>query len=287
MTLLAAVLSGMLLVAGIVITVAAAAGLLVHEPRAQPSTSLWTQAVDKFRATSRRSRILAVAGLAAGLAAFVWTGWPVLLIAGPAAVMGIPSLLRAPRQTDIELLQALDRWVRGMTATMSTGKSITDALRLSARQPPAMLAEPLVLLVRRIDDRWAPDQALLALADELGSADADAVIASLVLAAQRGGSGAVGTLSALADTIQERLKALREIEAERSKPRVVVKQVTLITLVVLAASLVFGRQFFAPYGTPVGQVLLALLLTLYVASLVKLRGMTLPRKRDRILRSPS
>lgn len=287
MTLLAAVLSGMLLVAGIVITVAAAAGVLVHEPRAQPSTSLWTQAVDKFRATSRRSRILAVAGLAAGLAAFVWTGWPVLLIAGPAAVMGIPSLLRAPRQTDIELLQALDRWVRGMTATMSTGKSITDALRLSARQPPAMLAEPLVLLVRRIDDRWAPDQALLALADELGSADADAVIASLVLAAQRGGSGAVGTLSALADTIQERLKALREIEAERSKPRVVVKQVTLITLVVLAASLVFGRQFFAPYGTPVGQVLLALLLTLYVASLVKLRGMTLPRKRDRILRSPS
>ncbi|MFP5417443.1 MAG: type II secretion system F family protein [Actinomycetes bacterium] len=285
MTLLAAVLSAMLFVAGVMILAAVGAGVLVSRPRTDSSTGLWTKTVENFVRVPVSTRWSAAAGILVGIAVTLWTGWPVLLAVVPIAVVGIPHLLSAPRQTDIELLQSLDRWVRGMTATMATGKSITDALRLGARQPPVLLAEPLVLLIRRIDDRWPPDQALLALADDLGSPDSDAVIASLVLAAQRGGNGAVATLAALADTIQDRLKALREIEAERAKPRVVVRQVTVITLVVLGGSLLLGRQFFAPYGSPVGQVLLACLLALYVGSLVMLRSMTLPRKRDRILRS--
>jgi Flp pilus assembly protein TadB len=170
---------------------------------------------------------------------------------------------------------------------MATGKSITDALRLSARTSPALLGDHLVLLVKRLDDRWPVPQALLAMADDLQSADADAVLASLVLASQRGGSGATATLQALADSIQERLKALREVEAERAKPRVVVKQVTAITSVLLAASLLFARDFFAPYGTPVGQAILAGLIVAYVGSLAMLRRMTLPRDRGRILRSAS
>lgn len=285
MMLVLAVLSGMLVVAGIVVVVAAASGVLVHTPGRRRSTGLWTQLVDNARRVPTRARISLVIGLVAGVGVAWWTGWPIMLIVVPAGVLGIPYLLSAPRQSDIELLQALDRWVRGMAATMATGRSITDALRLSARQPPAVLAEPLVALIRRIDDRWPPAQALQAMADDLGSADADSVLASLMLAAQRGGSGAVVTLSALADTIQERLRALREIESERSKPRMVVRQVTIITLVVLGATILLGRQFLAPYGTPVGQVLLTVLLAAYVGSLVMLRRMTVPRRRARILRS--
>ncbi|HHU39017.1 MAG TPA: hypothetical protein GXZ45_07050 [Propionibacterium sp.] len=285
MTLLVAVLGAMLLVGGIVILAAVAAGVLVQRPRPQESTGLWTRVVDKVRGVSRRERVTLVAGLVGGVLVAAWTQWPLMLLVVPLAVYGVPHLLSAPKQDQIELLQALDRWVRGMTATMATGKSITDALRLSARTPPPLLADHLVLLIRRLDDRWPAPQALLALADDLDSPDADAVLASLVLAAHRGGTGATATLAALADTIQERLKALREIESERSKPRAVVKQVTIITLVLLGASLLLARDFFAPYGTPVGQALLAGLIAAYVGSLLMLRRMTLPRQRDRILRS--
>ncbi len=62
------------------------------------------------------------------------------------------------------------------------------------------------------------------------------------------------------------------------------RQVTIVTIVVLAAALVFGREFFAPYGTPAGQLILGSLLALYAAALVMLRRMTTPRRRDRILR---
>jgi len=288
MTLVAFVLSGMLTVAGGVLLVAWVAG--VPARRAAPrstgsSTGLWTKAVDAGRRVERRTWAHLGVSSAAAVVLALWTGWPLLLAIVPLAGVGLPRLLSSPRQVDIELLQALDRWVRGMTAALSTGKSITDALRLSARNPPPGLAEPLVQLVRRLDARWAPDHALLALADQLDSPDADAVVASLVLSVRRGGNGALLTLAALADSLQDRLRALREIEAERAKPRVVVRQITVITLVVLAGSLLFGRSFFAPYGTPLGQVILAALLTAYVGSLVLLRRMTLPRRRQRILRS--
>lgn len=285
MTLLIAVLGAMLLVAGLVIIAAVAAGVLVTQPSSTASTPVWTKAVDNLRGASGRARLTLLAGLVGGVVVALWTQWPIMLVVVPLAVHGVPYLLSAPKQTQIELLQSLDRWVRGMAATMATGKSITDALRLSARTPPPQLADHLVLLVRRLDDRWPAPQALLALADDLDSPDADSVLASLVLAAQRGGSGATATLGALADSIQERLKVLREIEAERSKPRVVVKQVTIVTLVLLSAAMLFARDFFAPYGSPTGQVILAALIAAYVGSLAMLRRMTLPRSRDRILRS--
>lgn len=288
MMVLLGVMSAMLLVAGVVGAVAWWSGSpAAATARPQSSPGLWTRSVDKVRRASPRSAAFVVGGLVAGGVVAAWTGWPLMLMVVPVAVVGVPRLLAAPRQADIELLQALDRWVRSMTASLATGKSVTDVLRLSARTPPPLIAEPLVLLVHRLDDQWTPAQALMAMADELAAPDADAVLASLMLAAQRGGTGATTTLAALADTIQSRLSALREIEAERAKPRVVVRQITVITLVVLGAAMLLAREFFVPFGTPVGQIILATLVVAYAGSLVALRRMTLPRRRARILRGLS
>ncbi|MFT3876384.1 MAG: type II secretion system F family protein [Propioniciclava sp.] len=287
MTMLIAVVSGMTLVAGVLGLVAWWRGAASAAETPQSSPALWTKIVENLRRVRGRTAVMMTGAAVVGVVLALWTRWPVMVVVAPAAVLGIPRLLAAPRQTDIELLGALDRWVRGMASTLSTGKSIADALRLSARTPPPLLAEPLVLLIRRLDDRWTPEQALTAMADELGSPDADAVLASLILAINRGGTGAAATLSALADTIQGRLSALREIEAERAKPRVVVQQVTIITLVVLGAALLFARDFFAPLATPIGQIILVVLIVAYVGSLVMLRRMTLPRRRARILRGTS
>lgn len=233
-------------------------------------------------------RIATAAGwMLAGVVAAAVTGWALLAVLGPALGIAVPYLLGKPAERELDLLQALDRWVRSLAAILPTGRSIGDAIRVSTRQAPELLAEPLTLLVRRMDDRWTLQLALYAMADDLDSADADAVLAALALAAERGGTGAQATLTALADAIQERLRALREIETERAKPRVVVRQVTAITLVVLAGALVFGGTFFEPYRTPAGQVILSVLLAIYLGSLLLLRRMGLPRPRQRILRRPA
>lgn len=279
------VLGACLAVAGAVVLAAVAAGVLAQTPASPSSTGLWTKTVDNVRAVPRRTWVLLLLAALSAVAVTLWTGWPIMLLIVPAAVVGIPELLRSPPPRELELLEALDRWVRGLAATMGAGRSITDALRAGARNAPDQLREPLVRLVQRLDDRWPAPTALLAMADDLASPDADAVIASLVLAVQRGGQGAVATLAALADSIQDRLRVMREVEAERAKPRYVVRQVTLITLVVLSAAALFGREFFRPYGTPAGQVALVALVALYAGSLLRLRRMTIPRQRARILRS--
>ena len=277
MTALAA-LCGALVAGGIVAVLFA-----VNRPpqsRVPSSTGLWKRAVDE-RARKQGGRLLVA--LVAGLVAAAITGWPLLVLIVPAVAFALPILLAAPPNRDLDLLQAIDRWVRTLGSLLPTGRSIADAIRVSMKQAPALIAPNLRVLAARLDDRWTIEQALRALADELDSPDADAVLAALALAAQRGGTGAGVTLAALADNLQDRLRALREISTERAKPRFVVRQVTLITSIVLGAALLFGGDFFAPFGTPLGQVLLAGLVVAYLGSLLFLRRMTLPRPRGRIL----
>ena len=283
---LAAVACAMIAIAGLVLSAAALAGAIPQRARRAQAASpgRLTAALDKVGRTPRATWLRIGLGVVLGVVGMYALRWPVLVLIVPVAVLGLPRLLADPPQDTIALLESLDRWVRGMLAQMSTGKSITDAIRASARQPPPLLATPLSLLVKRLDDRWTAPQAIQAMADELNSADSDAVLASLMLSAQRGGTGASVTLYALADTIQERLKALREIEAERAKPRVVVRQVTLISGLTLVVFMVASPGFFAPYGTPIGQIILLVLLAAYVASVWVMRRMTLSRPRQRIPR---
>lgn len=104
-----------------------------------------------------------------------------------------------------------------------------------------------------------------------------------MMAAERGGTGATGTLDALAASLQERIRAAREIRVERAKPRVVVRQVSIIIGVVLAGALILGREYLVPYRTGVGQLLLCCYAGLYLAGLIALSRRSEPRRRARIL----
>jgi Flp pilus assembly protein TadB len=281
-TLLAA-LCGVLVAGGAVLSIVG-----LHRRPVRPdefSTGLWKKVVDSSIGKAVRARWWQLAlAVAAGLFAAALVGWPLLAVLVPTVAYGLPVVLSAPANRDLAVLEALDRWVRTLGSLLPTGRSITDAIRVSVRQAPALLAPHLRLLTARLDDRWTSSQALLALAEELDSPDADAVLAALSLAADRGGTGATATLAALADNVQDRLRAFREIETERAKPRIVVRQVTVITLVVLSLAMLFGGSFFAPYGSGLGQLLLTVLVLAYLGSLLFLRRLTLPRARQRILR---
>ncbi|GAB3708280.1 type II secretion system F family protein [Mariniluteicoccus flavus] len=281
MTTVWAAACGILVCAGIVACVRGFLGA-VEEPR-RPGRG-WAGLTRRPAGVAgrRRDRRLAL-GLAVGVLLWALSGWAVAAIIVPLLVVGIPYLLGNPENREVELLAALDRWVRSLAAMLPTGRSVADAVRASVRTAPPLLAAPLSLAVSRLDDRWSTRDALSAMADELDSADADAVLAALMLAAHRGGTGATASLDALSASIADRLRALRDIEAERAKPRVVVRQVTLVSGVMLAACLLMGRDFFAPYATPLGQVVLAGLAVAYVGALAMMRHITAPPKRERIL----
>ena len=99
MTLMMAVLAGMLLVAGVAILVAVAAGVLVSDPTPRASTPLWTKAVDNVRGATGRARLTLVAGVLAGIVVTLWTRWPIMLVVVPVAVYGVPLLLSRRRSS--------------------------------------------------------------------------------------------------------------------------------------------------------------------------------------------
>jgi tight adherence protein B len=231
----------------------------------------------------RRRDALLIFSTALGFGVAFSTGWVIALPLAPLLVFGLPYLLVLPKSRDVELLEALDRWVRSLASTLTTGKSITDAVRVSRRTAPELLTEELGVLVSRLNTRWETRDALMRFADALDSPDADAVVAALMLASNRGSTGASATLNALADSLQAQLRARRIVETERAKPYVIVRQVTIITIATLSAAFLFGRDFFAPYGTPLGQLILGILITLYFGSLLLMRRQARQRPRERIL----
>jgi tight adherence protein B len=252
--------------------------------RRQSPGQLWAKITRRpaGQAGQRRDLIL-LGSLITGFVVALLTGWLILIVILPALALGLPYLLILPRQRDIELLEALDRWVRSLAATLATGKSITDAIRISRRTAPPLIADEISLLVARLNNRWETRDALMRFADAIDSPDADGVVAALILASSRGANGASVTLQALADSIQAQLKGRRAVEVERSKPYVVVRQVTIISLSTLVLVFAASPAFFAPYRTPLGQALLSVLLISYVGSLLLMRRKAQQPTRSRIL----
>ena len=284
MTSMLAIATGLLIIGGLL-------GISYGWRRSRPASRRtestlhwWATATRRPPGSSgrRRDMILLLSMIIGGIVAML-TGWLILIVMLPLLALGLPYLLSLPKPRDIELLEALDRWVRSLSATLATGKSITDAIRISRRTAPPLLADEINLLVTRLNNRWETRNALMRFADTIDSPDADGVIAALILASSRGANGASVTLQALADSIQAQLKGRRTVEVERSKPYVVVRQVTVISLSTVALVFVLSPDFFAPYRTPLGQALLSALLISYVVSLLLMRRKAQQPDRPRIL----
>jgi tight adherence protein B len=285
MTGIVAITAGLLIVGGLLgIGFGWRRGSQAPRRRTESIGELWAKITRRPPGPQGRRRdVILLLSVIIGSLVAVLTSWLILIVVLPLLALGLPYLLILPKPRDIGLLEALDRWVRSLAATLTTGKSITDAIRISRRTAPPLIAGEIGLLVTRLNNRWETRDALLRFADAIDSPDADAVVAALILASSRGANGASVTLHALADSIQAQLKGRRAIEVERSKPYVVVRQVTVISLSTLVLVFTLSPDFFAPYRTPLGQALLSVLLISYVASLLLMRHKAHQPERPRIL----
>ena len=124
----------------------------------------------------------------------------------------------------------------------------------------------------RLRARISTEEALRAFADDLNDATGDLVAAYLILGARRRGQGLASVLESLAESVAADVRARRAIEADRAKPRTTARLVTIITISVLGFLTLTG-DYISPYGSPLGQLLLILLLSAYVGLLIWMRNM--------------
>ena len=274
-------LAGALVVAGLIGIATGAKARPVRDPARRHTATPLVMRLSRLTRVSRRTRLLLAVGAVAGAAIALATGWLVAVVLAPAAVAGLPVLLSPPASTArIDRLEAMEEWTRSLAGVLTVGVGLEQALIATLRSTPAAIRPEVSRLVARLRARWSTEAALRAFADELDDATGDLVAANLILGARRRGAGLASILESLAESVAADVRARRQIEADRAKPRATARWVTIITVSVLAVLALTG-SYIEPYGTPLGQAILALLLTLYVATLVWMRrmatGAPLPR----------
>jgi Flp pilus assembly protein TadB len=232
---------------------------------------------------SKRTRFLLVAGVTVGIVGWLVTRWALALVIGPVAVLGVPMLLSAPPAASrIVRLEAMETWTRSLAGVLTVGVGLEQALVATLRSTPPPIAGEVQRLVSRLRARWDTETALRAFADELDDTTGDLVAANLILGARRRGAGLASVLDGLAESVAADVRARRQIEADRAKPRATARWVTLITLTVLGV-LALTSSYVAPYRSPLGQLILTVLLSSYVGTLVWMRRMANGRPLPRFL----
>ena len=270
-------LAGALIVAGIIGIVTGLRSTSTPPSRAPSRRTRRLQDLD------RRTRLLPLGSLAGGVVAWLATGWALAIVAVPVAAVGLPMLLSSgSAAARIERLEAMEEWTRSLSGVLTVGVGLEQALVATLRSTPAPISAEVTRLVARLRARWVTEDALRAFADELDDSTGDLIAANLILGARRRGAGLASVLEGLAESVAADVRARRQVEADRAKPRATARWVTLISAGVLVI-LALSGTYVAPYRSPLGQVVLITLLTAYVATLIWMKRMAVGRDLPRFL----
>jgi Flp pilus assembly protein TadB len=269
--------AGALIVAGIIGVVI---GVRPAAVRPAPSSSRRPRRLPKLDHTTRT---LLLVGFAGGVVAWLLTGWLLATVAVPVAAVGLPKLLSSgSAATGIERLEAMEEWTRSLSGVLTVGVGLEQALVATLRSAPTAIAPEVTRLVARLRARWATEDAVRAFADELDDSTGDLIAANLILGARRRGAGLASVLEGLAESVAADVRARRQVEADRAKPRATARWVTLISTGVLLI-LALSGTYVAPYKTPFGQVVLIILLAAYISTLLWMKHMAMGRSLPRFL----
>lgn len=259
----------------------------LRRPERAAATAPTRRARTRVSRVTRRTRVLLLTGLGAGVLVATLTGWVVAVLVAPAAIAGLPVLLSGPPAgKEVARLEAMEEWIRSLSGVLTAGAGLEQALTASLRSAPAPVRPEVTRLVGRLRARWDTQAAIRALADDLDDPTGDLIAANLLLGARRRGAGLATVLDALAESVADDVRARRDIEADRAKPRSNARLITLITVGVLGF-LGLSGDYIAPYGSPFGQVLLTVLLTGYGATLWWMRHMARGRALPRFIGTPA
>lgn len=226
------------------------------------------------------------AGLAAAATVVVWlaTAIPMAGLIAGFAVLGVPWLFAAGRAElhAIATLEGLESWTRRLTDLVRSGLGLTQAILVSARDAPAAIAGELHELEAQLTAQVDTVTALDRFAARLGDATSDEVIVALRLHATDRGQRLEDILDKLSENIARNVAMRREVWASRADPRLTTRFMTGITIAVLG--LLFANPtYMRPYASVTGQLVLAGCTAGFVALLVWIRRLSLPRPVPRLL----
>jgi Flp pilus assembly protein TadB len=246
---------------------------------------------EKQRANERAAELIRFAGqrgsLAAiiGLAVLLLTRWAVAGIAAGVLVFFWDRLFggAAEERAAMRRVEALASWTESLRDTIAGAVGLEQAIPASARAAAPILRPHLDALVDRLRARTPLPEALQHLADEINDASADIIVAALILNARLRGPGLRQVLGALAKSAREEVDMRQRVMAQRASTRRSVQIVVAVSVAFVLGLAVFNRDFVKPYGTAVGQLVLAVVCGLFALGFWWLRKLSTIETPERFL----
>jgi Flp pilus assembly protein TadB len=211
-------------------------------------------------------RVAAIGGVA--LITLLLTRWPVAAVAAGLAVALLSGTRSAlgKRTADADLVEALTAWAEMLRDATGTPRGIEGVLVATAPGAPPLIRPAVARVAQRLP--YDPlDVALDDLAEDLAHPVGDLVVTALRLAARSGGRQIRSVLDDLAAVAREEARMHRRVEVARARPRADMRSVLLLMGAFVLLFSAVARDYLAPYGTPLGQLVLALVLGIWAAGI--------------------
>lgn len=212
----------------------------------------------------------------AGLLILLLTRWPVLAIATAVLVIFAPTLFggAGSEKRSIARLEGLAAWTESLRDTIAGAVGLEQAIPATAYAASPAIAGHLTTLADRLRVRTPLPVALQGLADDLDDSSADLILAALILNSRLRGPGLREVLTSLADSAREELEMRRRVSAGRASTRRSVQIVVAITVIFVLALAIFNRDYVEPYSSPLGQLVLVVVLAFFAAGFAWMRRLS-------------
>ena len=272
---LLAIVAGGVCAAGLIVFFLAVRGLPVKPGKPQKKRSR----EDLLRTLSTRTAIAAIIGVIV----LVVTQWVVAAVGAALLVLGWDSLAGGvgEERKAMARLEGLAAWTESLRDTIAGSVGLEQAIPSSVRAAAPALQPPLRLLVDRLHSRMPMPEAFRRFADDLNDSSADLVIAALILNARLRGPGLRDMLGALSTSARSELDMRRRVAADRATTRRSVQIVVGFSVGMAMLLAVFNRSYVEPYNSPLGQLMLAVVVAMYAAGFFWIRRLakfTLPAR---------
>jgi Flp pilus assembly protein TadB len=250
-------------------------------------TRFWN-GTGRTAAERRNHRILLVAGLVAGILAYVITKLPIAGILVAIAVPGAPWLFSVgnAERDRINQIEAIGEWARRLKDISAVGTGLQQAIVASSATAPHAIAGEVRDLAVRLQAGLDAHEALMLFADAIGDPIGDQVVAALILHLSDRGDRLGEVLLSIAAAAQADVATRREIDAKRTQSRFGVRFLTITTLLALAYGIV-RPSYMQPYRSLLGQFIMAVLSGLFLVVLLWVRRMSQPEPAPRFLNTPA
>lgn len=269
-------LSGVAVGGGVALFIAALRGWA-----AKPGKTSGDRAAEMARFLSTRGSL----AVATGLVVLLLTRWVVAGLATSVLVFTWNRLFggASEERAAMKRVEALAAWTESLRDTIAGAVGLEQAIPASARAAAPALRAHLESLVDRLRSRTPLPEALQNLADEIDDASADLIVAALILNSRLRGPGLRDVLGALAKSAREEVDMRQRVMAQRASTRRSVQIVIGVSVAFVLGLAVFNRTFVEPYGTPIGQLVLACVCGLFATGFWWLRKLSRIETPDRFL----